>query len=246
MHLPDPVLPPLLEGHPVKAPADPFTHAVEGARAGRLGGGDFVWARRVDRCQAAIVLEPEVPAARAAEMLYVAAVAFGDSFGAVAPPEIALTFDWPAAIRVNGGRVGGLSIAAAPVASDAEAPDWMVVGIDIVIREADPDPDPGLTPDVTTLEEEGCGDMDRTAMIESWSRHLLTWILTWEEDGFASVHTNWLGRLQDGDREVAVVIGDTVHRGVPAGLDENGNLLLRTGDGVRLLSTLDWMRAAAA
>jgi biotin-(acetyl-CoA carboxylase) ligase len=237
VHLPEPTFPPLLRGHPVKRPARPFAEAVEGARAGRLGAGDVVWSRNVIRLDFAIVLEPEVRRQRALEMLYVAMVAFGDAFGAVAPPEVAVTYRWPQTILVNGAFVGDMPIAMAAGTGADGAPAWLVVGADIALRDDSRRHEPGLDPGTTTLFDEGCGEVTRTSLLESFCRHFLTWVHTWEQDGFAPAHQIWLGRAHDREAEVTIDCAGESLTGTFVGLDECGNLLLRTPAGVELVGT---------
>jgi BirA family transcriptional regulator, biotin operon repressor / biotin---[acetyl-CoA-carboxylase] ligase len=239
MHLPDPVFPPLIRGYDVRAPEQAFASAVSGAQTGEFGAGDLVWARGAAKLECALVLEPEVAPARAAEMIAVSLVAFGDCFGALSPPEVALTFEWPTVIKVNGGRVGAVRAAMSAEQDEEGAPRWMVVGLGIDLHHADRrNGEPGKTPDVTNLYEEGCGDMTRTQLLESFSRHLMTWVHLWETEGFREVHGALLNRL-DGYREVVLVeIGGERLAGRFAGLDEAGAMLLETGEGIRLLDML--------
>ncbi|MDP2621557.1 MAG: biotin/lipoate--protein ligase family protein [Hyphomicrobiales bacterium] len=237
MHLPEPTFPPLLTGHAVKRPARPFAEAVEAARAGRFGAGDVAWSRNVSRLECAIVLEPEVRRERAMEMLYVAMVAFGDAFGAVAPPEVALTYRWPQTILVNGAIVGDMPIAMAAGTGADGAPAWLVIGAEIALRDVSRRREPGHDPGTTTLFDEGCGEVTRTSLIESFCRHFLAWVHTWEHDGFAPAHRVWLGRAHDRDRAVTIDCAGNTMSGTFVGLDECGNLLLRTAAGVEVVAT---------
>lgn len=232
MHLPDPEFPPLITGVAVKSPDRPLDKAVAAMRRGEAGAGDLYWGRNTARLDCAIMLEPEVDRARCLEMLFVAQVAFAESFGALAPPNSALTFRWPTEIRLNGGRIGQISAAIAMEEDDAGIPAWMVIGLDVDISENAGRPDPGHEPDRTCLVEEGCGDLDRTSLLASFARHLLTWVHSWEEDGFRSVADNFLFRA-DGYRD-AVRIGNGAGavEGTFIGLDEHGGLLLKTDTGV--------------
>ena len=237
MHLPEPTFPPLLTGHALKRPARPFAEAVGGARSGGLGAGDVVWSRNVNRLDCAIVLEPEVRRQRALEMLYVAMVAFGDAFGAVAPPEVAVTYRWPQSILVNGAFVGDMPIAVAAETGADGAPAWLVIGAESVLRDDSRGREPGHDPDRTTLFDEGCGEVTRTSLLESYCRHFLAWVHTWEQDGFAAAHESWLRRAHDHEREVTIDCADGSLTGTFVGLDESGNLLLRTTAGVELVLT---------
>ncbi|MCB1473351.1 MAG: biotin/lipoate--protein ligase family protein [Rhodobiaceae bacterium] len=226
-----PEFPPLITGHGVGEGVDAFAHAVAGARDGRYGAGDFVWSRSPVAFAAALVLEPDVPRARTYEMAFVAQVAFAECFGAIAPPEVALTFGWPATLRLNGARIGELQFALSPVDDADGAPDWLVVGLDLVLRHERYHVDPGEMPDVTTFEEEGCGDIEPLELVESFARHLLVWIHTWQDDGFRPVHDNYVFRADGYNEETEIAHAGKSHFGVFLGLDETGAALLRSADG---------------
>jgi len=246
MSLPDPEFPPLLTGHPVRAPECPFESALAGVMQGKYGAADFLWARDTARLDCAVVLEPTVDRRRAAEMAFVAMVAFGDSFGAMAPPEVGLTYRWPFTLCVNGARVGHVRAAISAREDAAGHPDWMVVGLSVNLRRDRRDSEPGSTPDMTDLLEEGCGDLTRTALHESYARHLLTWIHAWDTEGFQGVHELLLFRYEGYREEVAVDIGGVVHDGRFVGLDDHGAMILETGEGTRLLDALEVIEAPIA
>lgn len=239
MHLPDPAFPPLLEGHAVKAPKRAFESAVAGARAGALGAGDVAWGRDVDRVDMAIVLEPTVPAPRAMEMLGVTLVAIGDSLGALVPPEVAVTFRWPTVIRVNGAEAGRVRVAMPAERSADDVPDWIVIGIELEIRRKTRPSDPGLEPDLTDLHEEGCGDLTRTELVESFGRHFLAWTHGWETEGFRSVHETLEPRLDGVGEVVELELGARRYVGRFVGLDEHGDMVLETDSGTILLRALE-------
>ena len=193
VHLPDPTFPPLLTGHSVKAPVPAWDAALKSARAGDGGAGDIYWARNVNHMEFALILEPEVSRGRCPEMLYLGMVAFSDALGSIAPPEVAVTFLWPNIILVNGAVVGTANLQISD-AANAEIPDWMVFGMKVAIKPQSGAAEPGEHLDTTCLHLEGCGDLDRTRLTESTTRHLVNWIYTWSEDGFKPVHLEWTGR----------------------------------------------------
>lgn len=235
MNLPDPIFPPLMTGHAVKAPQQPFPHACEEAAAGRLGAGDVVWARNLDRLQLAVVLEPDVERIRAREMLFVAMVALGDCLGALAPPEVAVTWGWPRNVYINGAKLGALSLKIAPEEDENGAPAWMIVAMDLPIKPDPKGPEPGLFVNRTTLFDEGCVELDRTALIESYCRHLLTWIHNWGEEGFRPVHEAWMFRANGRGEKIAIAYGGEELTGTFLGLDDHGNMLLNSESGAALL-----------
>jgi len=232
----DPTFPPLLTGHGVKSPADHFERAVAGASAGEFGAGDCIWSRNTQRFDCAIVLEPDVGVAPACQMLHVAMVAFGDAFGALAPPEVAAMYRWPGLLRINGATAGHVRLAISRGRDGNDCPDWMVVDIGVQMGRRPGIVNPGEQPEFTDFVEEGCGEITRSEMIESYSRHFLTWLHTWQEDGFAPVHRAWTERAEDKDEEVALSYDGKTVTGKFLGLDEAGDLLLKCSDETRLFS----------
>lgn len=229
--LADPTFPPLLKGHAVDPGVPAHKTAAEKAASGSAGAGDLFWSRSEDRLSMAIVLEPDVPLARAAQMHHALLVAFGDAFGAIAPPEIAVQYRWPGDILVNGAKAGEVSCMIPADCSAEDEPAWMVAGLDVAITLDLSIPDPGERLDATTLHEEGAGEIDRTMLVESVSRHFLTWIDTWTHDGFKPVHENWVGRMPDDGKDIQLRDGQRVLTGRMTGMDEDGNLLFTSGEG---------------
>lgn len=238
MHLPDPVFPPLLTGHDVKGATRPFDQACGDAAAGKLGAGDVVWSRNTSRLEMAIILEPEVPLSRAVEMMPLAMVAVGDCLGALTPPQVGVMFRWPDTIVMNGGAAGIVRGAWGGSPDPTDIPDWIVICAELRHLRGPNDPEPGDTPDVTWISEEGGGELTRTDLIESSSRHFLSWLNTWQNDGFRSLHENWMFRAEGRDEQITVSFGEDELTGLFSGLDESGNLLIKGEDGAMRSVTL--------
>ncbi|MGI9513337.1 MAG: biotin/lipoate--protein ligase family protein [Anderseniella sp.] len=226
----EPVFPPLLNGIAVAPGTDTASVAVAAVIGGEAGAGDLYWSQSEDRLNMAIVLEPDVPLSRAAQVRHVLAVAFGDAFGAISPPEIGVHYRWPGDILVNGARAGGITLDMPAGVTRDQVPSWMVLGLDVAITLDLSVDDPGELPDSTTLHEEGAGDVTRTMLLESVSRHFLTWIDGWMNEGFKAVHENWLGRAMGSDTDVTVSHGGVTVSGRVTGMDEEGNLLFTPVD----------------
>ncbi|MGD9868581.1 MAG: biotin/lipoate--protein ligase family protein [Hyphomicrobiales bacterium] len=227
MKIPDPIFPPLLKGHPVESDQDAFETACGGAVSGRLGAGDVVWSRNPYTLDLAIVLEPDVPAATAVQMMPLLMVAVGDSIGALTPPQVGQTFTWPDIVRINGGEAGVVRGALPKDASPDTAPAWLVVGFGMRHMRGPKDPEPGEVPDITWLGEEGGGELTRTDMIESFCRHFLTWLNHWDDEGFKPVHESWTYRAEERGGDITVESGGESVTGAFVGLDDGGNLLVR-------------------
>ncbi|TCD11913.1 biotin/lipoate--protein ligase family protein [Oricola cellulosilytica] len=231
-----PELPPAFNGMLVPPDIAPIGAAAEGVAAGRLSAGDVLWSARDDRASAAFVLEPDVPLERAAEMLPVLMVAIGDALGAIGPPNLALTFRWPGTILANGAVAGEVQAFVWPGRAPEEIPDFLVVAFDIALTESADGSEPGHDLGSTYLHVEGCGDLDRTMVIEAVARHFLSWIDGWQQDGFGAAHASWTGRAHDRNADVTVDFSGRQVHGKWLGLDENGGLLVKTANGGQTLA----------
>ncbi|MCF3594424.1 DUF4444 domain-containing protein [Rhodobacteraceae bacterium LMO-12] len=221
-----PVFPPLFYALNADG-ADPFTLACEQAMA-VCDAGLVTYDLAPDRLRAAVVFAPELPLREAACMLPLCGVGFQNALGALAPPEVAVHLGWSGKIFLNDGHCGDLKIAAS--GNDPETvPDWLVIGLSLVLWP--PSEDTGLTPDLTALYAEGCGDVDPVTLLEAWVRHTLVELNAFSDDGPARLHRNWLGLAHGLNREITIA----GQHGTFLGIDENLGLLLKTDGKSRLI-----------
>ncbi|MBX2856816.1 MAG: hypothetical protein KTR21_17650 [Rhodobacteraceae bacterium] len=230
-----PSFPPLLTGVGLPAGVDPLAKAATAAGSAEgVEAGTIFWSEREDAMDAAIALAPETPLAESMAMVLVALNGLGDSLGALTPPEVAVTWEWPDLIKVNGARVGVLRADAA-TRDTAAVPDWLAVGVTLQLAPIS-GAEPGEDPTITALWEEGCVDLTRTRLLESWSRHMLVWINRWMDDGFRPVHDSWVGRVERRGEAAVFDYGGEQRDGMFLGLDEQGGMLLKTGSATEALS----------
>lgn len=226
-----PRFPPLFTGELVAQNTDPFEKAVSRAIAG-VDSGTIFYSEAVDTLRAALVLAPETALEDAIQAVYVAQVGLAESLGALAPPEVPIHFQWPDRIKVNGAVCGGVRFAS-DVSDPKVQPNWLVIGIDVpFINLRD---EPGKTPNMTSLNEEGCGDIAPMALLESWSKHTLLWLTYFMEKGFERIHNEWRPRCDS--------LGSSINypkSGVFVGLDEKGRMLLRQDVMTETLSLIDF------
>ena len=190
---------------------DAFAHATSVAPG--QGAGTLVYVGRFDLAEFAVVLEPDEPLANARRAFYAGMAALADALTAHAQPETAITIDWPDSIAVNHGLVGGGRLAWPKGMGEDEIPPWLVFGA--MIRTVSmTGTDPGLTPLVTALDEEGFTDAMSDQVVESFARHFMVAIDAWQEHGFGAVARSYLERLP-------------VEPGLRRDIDENGDLLIR-------------------
>ncbi len=216
-------LPPPFRLVTLREVGDAFAHATR--VAAEAGAGTLVHVGRFDLAEFAVVLEPEEPLRGARRAFYAGMSALGDALAAHAPPEKPITFDWPDAIRVDGGLVGGGRLAWPAGADEDSPPPWLVFGA-MIRTVAMGEGDPGLRPLSAALEDEGFVDLGSGRMVESFARHLMVAIDAWQERGFGEVAKNYLPRLAP-TLSPAATVGLGKVGGVRREIDTNGDLLVR-------------------
>lgn len=197
---------------------DAFAHGCEIAT--EAGAGTLVWVRRYDLVEFAVVLEPAEPLASARRALFAGMNAVADAIAAHCPPEREISFEWPDAIKFDGGLLGGARLAWPSDCKEAEVPAWLVFGV--MLRAADmAHVEEAEAAAGVSLLSEGFEMIDTDAIIASFARHLMTAFDLWNERGFEPVARDYLERLpkrKAGERRA---------------IDLNGDLLVRLPTGSR-------------
>jgi biotin-(acetyl-CoA carboxylase) ligase len=190
---------------------DAFAHATEIAEAS--GAGTLAYVGRFDISEFAVVLEPSEPLRTARRAFYAGMVALTDALRAYAPPNKEVAIDWPDAIRVDGGLVGGGRLGWPSSAKEDEPPRWLVFGA-MIRTVAMSDEEPGVYQLASALDQEGFGEVGAVQVTESFARHLMRAIDGWQVEGFDGVAREFLSRLS---RE----------KNVSRRIDGNGDLIMR-------------------
>jgi BirA family biotin operon repressor/biotin-[acetyl-CoA-carboxylase] ligase len=175
-----------------------------------------------------IVLRPAVPASRASELGFVAAVAVADCVAALLPGSAGVGLKWPNDVQLDGAKIAG-------ILPEAHSPDgmlaWVVLGIGLNLAHA-----PVEAPyPVTSLTAHGA-TVTPLRGVQVLLARLAHWLSRWENDGFGPVRAAWLARALALGREVEVRVGDRQARGVFRDLDSDGAMILVTADGPRRIT----------
>jgi hypothetical protein len=139
--------------------------------------------------------------------------ALADAIAAHCPPEREVGFDWPDAIRFDAGLLGGGRLGWPAECTEDDIPEWLVFGV--ILRAADMAHVPEVEAAAgVSLLSEGFEMVDTDAIIESFSRHLMTAFDRWKERGFEAIARDYLERLPKNKA------------GERRGIDVNGDLLV--------------------
>lgn len=190
---------------------DAFAHACE--IAAEAGAGTLVWVRRYDLVEFAVVLEPDESLKSARRALFAGMNALADAIAAHCPPEREVTFEWPDAVRFDAGLLGGGRLAWPKDCAEDEVPTWLVFGVILRAAAMAHVPEVQAASGVSLLSE-GFEMVETDAIIESFSRHLMTAFDRWKERGFEAIARDYLERLPKNKA------------GERRGIDVNGDLLL--------------------
>ena len=195
---------------------DAFAHGCEIAASS--GAGTLVWVRRYDLIEFAVVLEPDEPLGTARRALFAGMNAVADAIASHCPPEREVNFDWPDAIRFDGGLLGGARLGWPGDCAEDQVPAWLVFGV--ILRAADmAHIEEVQAASGVALMSEGFEMIDTDAIIESFARHLMTAFDQWRERGFEAIARDYLARLP-------------LHKaGEIRAIDLNGDLLVRAPAG---------------
>jgi BirA family biotin operon repressor/biotin-[acetyl-CoA-carboxylase] ligase len=219
-----PQLPPLLRAVAVPDGHDLLSKAVALAASSEVG--TVFYSENTQRMEIAVRLAPEVRTRQAGQMLFAMMIGLGDSIGALAPPEVAVTYQLPGYVMLNRGRAGLVRLVIDPAAGNNDVPGWMIANAVVRLAASERDHEKWAESEgveQTTMKEEGGGFISRTRLIESSCRHFLVWVNRWQDDGFRPLYDNWMQRLEasapidfEGSQQVEWV-----------GLDEDGGALVK-------------------
>lgn len=216
-------LPPPFRAVALREVGDAFAHAT--LIAADAGAGTLVHVGRFDLVEFAVVLEPEEPLRTARRALYAGLAALADALAASAPPEKPISFDWPDAIRIDGGLVGGARLGWPAETDENAPPPWLVFGA-MIRTVAMGVQEPGLHPLAAALDSEGF-DLGSGRLLEGFARHLMLVVDAWQQDGFAEVARSYLSRLapEKGKRHKLAENGDLLVQHIGQAAVERRSLL---------------------
>jgi BirA family biotin operon repressor/biotin-[acetyl-CoA-carboxylase] ligase len=189
------------------------------------------WESLAGNLMLSVVLRPTVPSPRAAELGFVSAVAMAACVAGLLPRGAGVSLKWPNDVQIEGAKVAGL-LPEAQTAGGGLA--WVVLGAGLNLAHAPA----GLSYPATCLRAHGATVTPEQGL-QAFLTQLAQWLTRWDTEGFSPVRDAWLARVGGLGREVTVTLGDRQERGLFRGLDDDGAMILATGDGFRRITAGD-------
>ncbi|MBV9747628.1 MAG: biotin--[acetyl-CoA-carboxylase] ligase [Acetobacteraceae bacterium] len=198
------------------APHGTVVHADQQTRGrGRLSRR---WVSPPGNLYLSIIVRPDLPLPRSAELGFLAALAVADAVDAMLPAQERAILKWPNDVLVRNGKIAGILL--------EQADDALVLGIGVNVLLAPG----GVLHNVTTIV--GCGGL---ATIEGVRSRVLAslaaWLDVWRQDGFAPIRSAWLARAHPVGTPLRTTVGENTVAGRFVDLAPDGALIMDTTAG---------------
>lgn len=213
--------------------ADEGTIVLARDQSAALGRSGQAWFSAADNLHCALILRPDYSTSTALELSYVAAISLGAALAHLVAPMVGLHYRWPNDVLVNSAKAATIVLEAPK--SRAATPEWLLLGLSVNVKSC---PEDTAFPATSLLEVEGEIEFDRIDVLEGFSRHFLSWINRWAEDGLPPVLETWRARAVGVGDEAAIDIDGETLRGKLSGIDDQGSAILEREDGSTRIVTM--------
>ena len=194
--------------------------------AGR-GRRGRAWASPLGNLYVSLVMRPEGPPDRAAQLGFAAALAVAETLEELAPGLAHALCKWPNDVLIAGCKIAGILLESEM--GEGAGLAFVVIGIGINLASA---PRESEFPATSLAGEGGPPPASQTAL-EALARHFDAWARRWREDGFATLRAAWLTRAAGLGGEIRVRLETASLDGKFIDLDRDGRLVLEMADGLR-------------
>ena len=200
-----------------------ITAAVQTAGHGRRGRA---WSTARGNLAATLLTVTRRPAAEAAQVSFVSALAVADLATCYAP-EALVRLKWPNDVLVAGAKLSGVLIESGP------RPDgglWLAVGVGVNLAHAPVGVERAATALADHLRPEHASAPTPGDALVVLAAAFDRWSALWDGAGFAAISDAWSARADLGGRVTARLPAETLE-GVAEALEPDGALRLRLDDG---------------
>ena len=197
--------------------------------AGR-GRRGRVWMSPRGNLYASLILRPDCPAGRAAQLGFVTALSLGDALRVKLPATDSLSYKWPNDVLMHGRKLAGILLESDTGTGGELA--FVVIGVGVNLVSS---PRQVELP-ATSAAEEGFDPPSPGALIEEFTTHFRSWLKRWRMAGFAPVRMAWLAGATPLGELIRVRLENGTLCGRFVDIDHDGALLLETAEGRQRIS----------
>ena len=180
-----------------------------------------------------LILRPDIPPMEVSKMTLLAAVAVARAIRHHGLKDCGIK--WPNDILVNGHKMVGILT---ELNGSAEKVNYIIMGIGVNTGITTDDLPKDLQPIVTSFAREGVR-VSRLALLETLLKEIEELYQTVCQEGFAPVLAEWRTLSCMLGQDVTVSSVNRTFSGKAVDIDENGNLLVATPDGVEVVMAGD-------
>jgi BirA family biotin operon repressor/biotin-[acetyl-CoA-carboxylase] ligase len=186
-----------------------------------------------------VVLRPDLPPGRAAELTLVASVALCD---ALRQAGVEAGIKWPNDVLASGRKIGGILT---ELAAEPDRVHWVVIGIGVNLNARAEDFPAELHDEATSVLIERGQPAPRALFVAALLTTLEHWLDRHDAEGFAPIREAWRERNVTLGQDVVVRTDGREIAGRAEDLDESGALLVRTPAGLERVLAGDVLLARA-
>lgn len=173
-----------------------------------------------------VILRPDLDPAHASSITIMAGVAVARALSEYCPGTVSLK--WPNDVQIMGRKTAGILT---EMRASGEKIDYIVIGIGINILMAREEFDEDIRDRAISLKEAAVEPVEREEVALKIFRSLEAWYNRYREDGFLPVREEWLSFSGIMGKYVEIADRGGREAGTVIGIDEEGCLLIRKGNG---------------
>jgi BirA family biotin operon repressor/biotin-[acetyl-CoA-carboxylase] ligase len=192
------------------------------------------WVDPVGNLIATLVFKPECTMAQAAQRSFLAANALQAALAIYVQPE-KLALKWPNDVLLSGGKVAGILLESS---GQGHCVDWLSIGIGVNLTTA-PEGVQNATFAPTSLRAAGGWDVDPVDFLSVLADAYATQEANLDNYGFARIRDDWLSKAARLGEVITARTGREDITGRFETVDLDGNLVLQTTQGPRVIPAAD-------
>lgn len=194
------------------------------------------WASPRGNLYATLLLFPTEPPQTVALRSFVAALALRDALLGIGVPPGDLALKWPNDVLLGGGKVAGILLESQSAASTVPGGTRVSalaigIGVNLIGHPEGAAVEPGAVQPVSVLSKTGLR-VGAATFLTSLAHAYDHWETQFTTQGFAPIRAEWLAHAARLGTTIRARTGAQDRTGVFEAIDAEGNLMLRTAEGV--------------